>query len=150
MPSSTLVFRIHLGEDAYREIEVLDSISLYDLAEAIINAFNFQFDHCFGFYNETGAQAVRSSEAYELFVDDDGEGLNPNARGVKGTAVNSVFTPGKTMTFLFDYGDEWHFTTKCIEAGHVVADQDYPFVREGSGDVEQYHEHDHCGCGHGH
>lgn len=150
MSVKTLIFRIQLDDQTYREIEVLENISLYDLAESIIDSFGFQFDHSFGFYNDVGPKVMRSDEAYELFVDEDGEGLNPNARGVKSTQVSSVYSVGKTMTFLFDYGDEWHFVTKCTSEGTVAANQTYPFIRETAGQVEQYHEHDHCGCGHAH
>ena len=34
-----------------REIEILENASLYKLAEAVVDAYDFNFDHCFGFYD---------------------------------------------------------------------------------------------------
>jgi hypothetical protein len=32
---------------------------------------------------------------------------------VKETFVSQVFTAGKRMAFLFDYGDDWRFAVTC-------------------------------------
>ncbi len=51
--NDTLIIRVALeGEvSIYREIEIEGSKSLYRLAEAIVAAFGFDFDHAFGFYS---------------------------------------------------------------------------------------------------
>jgi len=35
----------------YRTIAIPESYSLYDLAEKIIESYDFDFDHAFGFYD---------------------------------------------------------------------------------------------------
>lgn len=52
----------------YRVIAIPPERSLYELAEAITDAFGFDFDHAFGFYNDL-KNPYRSSESYELFAD---------------------------------------------------------------------------------
>ena len=52
--SPTHVLRAALQDEpkTYREIEVPSSASLYDLADFIVSAFGFDFDHAFGFYTD--------------------------------------------------------------------------------------------------
>jgi hypothetical protein len=87
------------------------SSSLHDLAEKIISAFRFCFDHCFGFYSNLNSR-YDSKQAYELFADCDD--IEPtNADSVKKTPVFKVFDKvGKKMLFYFDYGDSWSFIVK--------------------------------------
>src|SRR4051794_34888320 len=77
--------------------------------EAIAAAFDFDFDHAFGFYSGlTPAKMMREHPRYELFADI-GE-ADPGVFGVKKTKVAQAFPAiGHTMMFLFDYGDGWHF-----------------------------------------
>ena len=52
---ATLIIRVALDGEAsvYRDIEIEAAKSLYRLAEAIVSAFGFDFDHAFGFYSGT-------------------------------------------------------------------------------------------------
>ena len=53
MPTSTThVFRASLKPKLYRDIEIEGGKSLANLAEAIVTAFDFEFDHPFGFYSD--------------------------------------------------------------------------------------------------
>ena len=113
---STRIFRASLRGRLYRDIELPSSGSLEDLAAAIVNAFGFDFDHAFGFYSNLKGDYYRSEERYELFADlgqaDEG------VRGVRRTKLSAAFpAPGKTMLFLFDYGDEWRFKVELIGLG---------------------------------
>ncbi|KJJ84410.1 Plasmid pRiA4b ORF-3-like protein [Candidatus Omnitrophus magneticus] len=97
------------GKKIFREIGISADESLYKLAEMITRAFNFYFDHAFGFYDNF--KNVRNSKkAYELLFDMGEEAFNPETKGVKKTKIQEVFKKvGNKMLFLFDYGDEWHF-----------------------------------------
>ena len=54
----------------HRDVEIDSGRSLAELAEAIVRAFEFVFDHAFGFYPDTKGRAVmRGRPAYELFAD---------------------------------------------------------------------------------
>ena len=74
MPSRTHVFRVRLWPKIYRDIEIESSKSLYDLAAAIVQAFDFDLDHAFGFYSKLDDYVFDSPVRYELFADLDGAG----------------------------------------------------------------------------
>ncbi len=123
MPQNdTLILRVALEHEAsiFREIEIEASKSLYRLAEAIVKAFDFDFDHAFGFYSGlTPTKMMRTLPKYELFADM-GE-ADPGVLGVKKTKVADAFpSVGHTMLFLFDYGDDWHFRVKLRATGTKV------------------------------
>ena len=142
---STLIIRTALEgrRSIWREIEIEASGSLYKLAEAIVAAFGFDFDHAFGFYSGlTAAKMMRQHPKYELFADmgnaEDG------AISVKSTSVSQAFPAiGHTMIFLFDYGDGWHFRVTLREARTTVAKARYPRVVAARGDAPaQYEDRD--------
>jgi len=87
MPASPHSIRVALDEPSiYLEIEVESSKTLCDLAEAIVHASGFDFDHAFGFYSSV----MRSQPKYEL-VADMGEGTS--AKSVKKSRVIDAFPP---------------------------------------------------------
>jgi len=121
------------GPEISREIEIPENASLYKLAEAIVSAYNFDFDHCFGFFSKISDRDYFDSEKkYELFTDliEEGELLEPTGAGsVKKTKVNEVWLNiGDKMMFLFDYGDNWQFLVELINFGKKELKQKYPQV----------------------
>ena len=111
----------------YRELEVDSSKSLYGLAEAIVAAFGFDFDHAFGFYSKLTGHYHDSDERYELFADL-GE-ADQGVKGVRRTKVSTTFPQvSKTMLLLFDYGDQWQFKVELIGLGQKEAKVAYPRV----------------------
>lgn len=130
MPQNdTSIIRAALEHDRsiYRDIEIEGSKSLYKLAEAIVAAFDFDFDHAFGFYSGDPYGAKRKHPCYELFADM-GE-ADPGVLSVKKTKIAQAFPAvGHTMIFLFDYGDEWRFGVRLKELGRKSAKVRYPRV----------------------
>jgi hypothetical protein len=124
----TFIIRALLGtkKSIYRDIEIKPSQSLHQLAAAIVQAFDFDFDHAFGFYTgRTSATLMRTDPRYELFADI-GE-ADPGVIGVEKTSVAQAFPAvGHAMTFLFDYGDEWHFNVSLKAIGTKQAKIRYP------------------------
>src|SRR5689334_23808952 len=86
---TTHIFRASLRGRLYRDIEIDSGKSLYDLAEAIVSAFDFSFDHAFGFYSKLTGRYYDSPIRYELFADLE-EGQS-DARSVKRTTVAQAF-----------------------------------------------------------
>ncbi len=127
--AGTHIFRVALRDQpsVHRDIEIDSAKSLAKLAEAIVRAFDFKFDHAFGFYAETeGGAVMRGRLAYELFTD---MGEATETRSVKRTKVAEAFTEvGDAMTFLFDYGDEWLFRVELSALHRKVAKVRYPRV----------------------
>jgi hypothetical protein len=141
MPEAgTHIFRVTLQDEptVYREIEVESSKSLSNLAEAIVHAFDFEFDHTFGFYSKlTGPYVMRSEPKYELFAD---MGEETTARSVRKTPVTDAFpSVGHAMLFMFDYGDDWRFVVEVVGLGQKVTKTRYPKVLKKVGKApEQY------------
>jgi hypothetical protein len=123
-----------------REIEISSSKSLYHLAEAIVEAFGFDFDHAFGFYSGRSERDLLSSHPrYELVAD---IGEESDAGSVKRTKIADAFAEvGSRMTFLFDYGDEWLFEVSTIGVGEQKPKTRYPRILRSVGRApEQYPE----------
>lgn len=138
----THIFRVKLmsNKRVYRDIEISSSRSLYQLAEAIIGAFDFSFDHAFGFYSSLGEDYLQSPVAYELFADmEDADAFaeqsgERKALSVKRTKIAAAFTqPKQKMLFLFDYGDQWRFEIELRGFGETVKDIRYPRILASKG-----------------
>ena len=139
-------FQVALSESGFydfpknaitRTFEISGGVSLSRLAEAIIDAFDFDMDHAYGFYDNL-KNHYKSREVYTLFADMgmDDDPFNGNSVKIK---VNKVFEIGKSMLFLFDYGDEWIFHVHCIEVKEADANVKYPLLVEAKGEApEQY------------
>ncbi len=125
--SGTHVFRVALRDrpSVHRDIEIGSAESLAKLAEAIVRAFDFEFDHAFGFYTETEGRAVmRGRPAYELFAD---MGEETDTQSVRKTKVAEAFPEvGHAMAFLFDYGDEWLCRVEVTALGRKQPKARYP------------------------
>lgn len=141
----TYIFKTQLfrNKKITRNIEVLESGNLYKLAEAIVTAYDFDFDHAFGFFSNISEQWYKSEKKYELFADM--EDIEPTgAKSVEKTKIGEVWkNPGDKMLFLFDYGDTWLFVVELIELGKKEAKKKYPrTVKKVGLAPEQYPEID--------
>src|SRR4051794_11853252 len=88
------VFRIALrgSPRCVREIEVDSLSTLYALARGIVGAFDFSFDHCFGFYPPGKRVALDAMPRYELFND---IGEDTGGFGVERVKVTDVFAAAR-------------------------------------------------------
>ena len=123
-----------------RSIALLGSQNLYNFAEAIIDAFGFDFDHCFGFFDNT-KRWTDSKIRYELFADTpDAKEEAPESKSVKKTKIQQAFNNiDDKMLFLFDYGDNWEFIINLKSIEEPDAKKSYPFLVESIGKApEQY------------
>ncbi len=142
----TCIFKTQLlqAKRVQREIEVPEDFSLYALAKAIVGAYNFDFDHAFGFFRKiTNGWDLVGVEKYELFADLEKEGIEPvDAGSVKHTKARDVWKePKDQMLFLFDYGDDWRWIVTLKEFGEKRAGAKYPRVLLSQGEApKQYPE----------
>lgn len=133
-------FKVSLGKDLYRIIEIRENKTLLDLATIILKSYNFEMDHLFGFYNNL-KNPYQSDEAYELINED--FPVNEHTKELKETLINEVFYLNRKMLFLFDYGDEWIFLTECIKITDPEAKGRYPRIIKKLGKApEQYPYYD--------
>jgi hypothetical protein len=119
------------GPEISREIEVPENANLYKLAEAIVGAYDFDFDHAFGFFSKISESRYFDSERkYELFTDLENEGIEPTGAGsVEKTKVSEVWKDiGDKMLFLFDYGDNWQFVVELTGFREKDAKKKYPHI----------------------
>lgn len=124
--ATTHIIRAALRPKLYRDIEIPSDRSLYDLALAVIQAYDFDLDHAFGFFPKLTGNIFNSKPRYELFADMSEEG---DSLSVKRTTVTQAFPKvGTAMTFLFDYGDEWRFRIKVLALGERLPRRRYPRV----------------------
>ena len=141
MPDSeTSILRATLDTKLYRDIELPDTKSLHDLGEAIVAAFDFDFDHAFGFYSKLKGHIFDSPVKYELFADM-GES---DAQSVKHTHICTAFPKvAPKMIFLFDYGDDWRFHVEMIGKGQKQPRVRYPKIVASVGEApEQYPDYE--------
>ena len=73
-----------------RTIEIADTASLFKLAEAILNAFDFYMHHVFGFYDNL-KNPYDSKDIHTTFADFNGEDPD-HGKSVKKTKVAEVFS----------------------------------------------------------
>lgn len=124
------------GRKPFAVFAVDSDQSLSHLAATILLNFGFEMDHCYGFYSDT-RYYTRSAEKYELFADI-GEAEGP---GVEHVSIEQVFSPGRQMLFLFDYGDQWHFIVRLERYEEAVPGQQYPAVlRSHAIPIDDYYE----------
>ena len=105
-------------------------------------AFDFEFDHAFGFYSDLKDPYSHKGERYELFADMKDE--DSDASSVERTTVAQVFRgPGKKMVFLFDYGDDWRFLIEARALAEKAPRTRYPRLLASVGTApEQYPDDD--------
>jgi hypothetical protein len=135
--TATCIFRVSLEPKLYRDIELPGDRTLYDLAEAIVRAYGFDFDHAFGFFPKLAGNIYEAKPRYELSAD---MGEADGSLSVKRTTVVQAFPKvGRKMTFLFDYGDEWLFRVELVGMGQKVPRARYPKILASVGQApEQY------------
>ena len=136
------MLRVSWKPRVYRDIEIEGAKSLSALAEAIVGAYDFSFDHAFGFYSNLKNPYDRSGERYELFADM--EDTDSDAGSVERTRVAQVFNAaGKKMLFLFDYGDDWRFQVELTRLGEKKPKARYPRLVATTGEApSQYPDED--------
>jgi hypothetical protein len=132
MPQYHFTIRI---QDFSAKVALGGEWSLYEFAEFIIKTVGFDFDHCFEFCDNL-KKPWESIERYTLFADIGEEADDP---GVKHTATSSVFRPGRSMIFHFDYGDDWYFLVTCDAVEEAVAKRRFRKILSNEGTPpEQY------------
>lgn len=143
MKNHIYTFKVSADRKTFRIIEIKGENTLDELANIIVESFDFDMDHAFGFYNNID-DLYSSDEVYELFADIDGcDPTVDNAQGVKKTKIYSVFEPEKKMLFLFDYGDDWIFLIECQSMTEPLEKTRYPRITKKVGkSPEQYPDYD--------
>ena len=124
------VFKVALGKKIWRRIAAPGKASLEQFSSSILNAFEFDFDHLYRFTykNRHGVAAHVNHPAMDEapFADE----VEIGDLGLK---------PGKAMTYLYDFGDNWRFEVVLERIEPVNPKIRAPKVMESHGEApEQY------------
>lgn len=106
--------KLHESKRIYRDMRVSPHVNLQTLAAHVTDAFGFDLDHCYGFFQSPDVYGkAKEAKHYELFYDL-GQGADEYAESVVETAVADIFKAVKDKWWmLFDYGDDWIFELEC-------------------------------------
>ena len=110
------VFKVALGAECWRRIAIPGDADLDRLATAILDAFHFDRDHLYCFsYRDRFGRTIDIDHPYLA-----GDSEHALADAVK--IGELPLAPGMRLDFLFDFGDQWHFTlhTESIDAGPAI------------------------------
>ena len=104
--NGTWLFKVSV-HDAWRRLAVPCQLTLADLALAICQAFNFDFDHLYAF-------AYRDRTGVEVTVDDE-RCADENLPADEVLVGELPLQAGDKFDFHYDFGDDWWFTIKAEE-----------------------------------
>ncbi|MEM9400776.1 MAG: hypothetical protein AAF984_11260, partial [Verrucomicrobiota bacterium] len=97
------------ADKAVAKVRVIEKTTLYDLADVLLWAIDFDLDHAFGFHSNLKSPYDKKMEReYTLFADQ-GDARLASDTGVENTLIGEVFEKKDKMLFHFDYGDDWMF-----------------------------------------
>lgn len=121
-----------LGRNVYRVIEIYGKDMLTDLADAILESFDFIDEHLYEFCVDA---ELYSEHNYQREPQDRFD------RSAKIAIDKLKLTKGKKFIFHYDFGDDWMFVINVqkIEEGEKYTS---PVVIKAKGDVEQYPDWD--------
>lgn len=126
-------WRVSLGKP-WRRIEIPGELSLEWLADAILDAFDFDNDHLYHF-----AFRDRRSQAVEIVC----PRINDAESWADEVAIQDLpLAEGATMTFVFDYGNTWKFTLKLESITEVDPTLKEPKIIQSSGKAPAQYDED--------
>ena len=133
-----------------RKIELKETQTLDDLQEAIINKALCWFDpHLYSFFLDNIAYSENCDMEYRFnpepgkpsFIDIIGGYGKPHS--TKTLLKNIPLRLNQKFLFVFDFGDDHHFSITVIGYGDIQMGVQYPLVLEAKGKApEQYPEFD--------
>ena len=125
----TYTFKVSLGR-AWRRIVIPGDFVLDTLSAVILNAFDFDHDHLYSFIYKNSVG--RTVEVNHPYIDEE-----PYADKVMIQQV--PLRVGASMTFLFDFGDNWEFNVQLEKIEPVDPQLKEAKVIESHGEApEQY------------
>lgn len=135
----TFTFRVEFlekgssGEHPFRIFSVPENYTLEQLAKTILELFDREFSHSYGFYDNIQNWS-ESKESYELFADLDDE-EDTGSKSVKSTQLKDSFVSGKQLLFLYDYGEEWTYLVEMVDMDTAPEYSSFPIMEDAFGKV---------------
>jgi hypothetical protein len=121
----------------YRTLLVTKSTPLDQFAFAIINAFEFEFDHAYGFYNNE--DYTRSTASFVL----EGFQYNDNSYLLENHTIEDLYKEDTNWILLYDYGDQWEYILELLEESETEFEDLTPKIIDSKHDAPlQYPDYD--------
>ncbi|MDD2963716.1 MAG: hypothetical protein PHQ65_09390 [Bacteroidales bacterium] len=109
----------------YRTLLVPVHLSIYQMAVAVLNSFEFDSENFFSFYQQ------KEAEGKPLFEKSSDKLPVSKKKDVKKNLVDKMFKEeGDTWFMLFDYEDRWWFSIELSEISYTMPVGKYPRVVE--------------------
>ncbi len=122
-----------------RTIAIENTRFLNELANTILESFNFNNDHDYGFYNNIKS-FEKSESGYESLGDTKNRG---SFTGVKDTPLSKVFHDDcNELLFLFDFASQWKFLVKLESITEFNKKNKYPSVIDSRGEATAQYNFD--------
>lgn len=104
---SSYIISVSAGKGCYRHIQINQSATLYKLHQAIIDAFEFDDDHCHAFFMDN--KHWGHGDTYFSTKSRSTDRLTKSYR-----LERLGLEKGRQFKYLFDFGDEWWFQCKVL------------------------------------
>ena len=126
------IISVSIGKGCYRHLRVSGNATLADLADSILDAFDFCNDHLYSFFMDD--RWWSDGDCYHSPYDSE----EPCATSA--ALCRLGLTKGSSFKFLFDYGDEWRFQCKVLQVIEEPTDKTVTVRSKGKA-PEQYPEY---------
>lgn len=131
-----LVISVSAGTGCYRHIKISNQVTLEELSDEILNAFDFMNDHVHAFFMDNRAWSHVDSYFMAMEYDEDD---NRYTRDY--TLHKAGLEPDKKFLYIFDFGDEWRFECRVLK--ELDESMEEPQVIRAKGEPPlQYAEYD--------
>lgn len=128
------VISVSVGPGCYRHLKISSKATLFQLHEAILDAFEFIDDHAHAFFMDNRAWSDVSSY-YSDMIEDENRYTNDYELERVGIFI------GEKFKYIFDFGDEWTFQCKVLKVIDEITEE--PVVVRSKGEApQQYGDED--------
>jgi hypothetical protein len=110
----------HIQPPIWRQLLIYGSTSLHGLHEAIQEAFGWENYHLYAF--QLGSRRFESPAQEEATGEDSTEIL----------LMDLDLKPRTKLTYLYDFGDDWHHDIEVIDVRKHEDGMEYPFCTDGA------------------
>ena len=104
-----ILISVSAGKGCYRHIKIPYDAMLEELAETILDAFEFDNDHAHAFFMDNQVWSMADCYYHDMIAQEDGERSTREYR-IDQTGLQK----GSLFKFLFDFGDEWVFQCRVL------------------------------------
>ena len=108
--AKSLVISISAGTGCYRHLRISESVTLEELSDEILEAFDFVNDHAHAFFMNNRPWTIDNCY-YAEFVDEDGEYRHTCNYTLKKAKLHV----DQKFVYVFDFGDDWEFHCRVLK-----------------------------------